>query len=368
MKDYSLQDYSGKTVLVTGDTGFKGSWLALWLSKLGADVTGLGLPPVTCDDNYVVTGLESKIHHIDGDIRDSNITSKIIQEIHPDFIFHLASQALVLDSYRDPHHTFTTNIVGTLNVLEAIRNNPSVKAGVMITSDKCYENRGWIYGYRESDPLGGRDPYSASKGAAELVISSYIRSYFTEENTPSLASVRAGNVIGGGDWAKDRIVPDTIRSLMKQEPVHIRNPHAVRPWQYVLEPLYGYLLLGSALLKDKKTYSGAWNFGPHYENAVSVKTLVKEILRQWGSGSYSIESSQNTAGESSILMLDISKAVQVLGWNPCLSLYESIRLTLDEYRVIDLMKQETYHQRSRHIDEYMKLREDRELEIRHIYD
>lgn len=356
MSNFSLQDYSGKKILITGDTGFKGSWLALWLLKLGGNVTGLGLPPVTREDNYVITGLESKIRHIDGDIRDPYLISDIIQEVKPDFVFHFAAQALVLDSYRDPHNTFTTNILGTLNILEAIRKVSSVKAAVMITSDKCYENREWIHGYRESDALGGKDPYSASKGAAEIVISSYIRSFFSSENTPAVASVRAGNVIGGGDWANDRIVPDCIRALKNQQPICIRNPHSVRPWQHVLEPLYGYLLLGSALRANRKKFSGPWNFGPHHKNAVPVELLVQEIIHQWGSGSYRVDSPDNAAAESSILMLDISKAVHLLGWTPCLSLKESVRLTLDEYKITSLTEQEVFDQRSRHIHEYMKLR------------
>ena len=357
MNDHSLQVYSGKRVLITGDTGFKGSWLALWLTKLGADVTGLGLPPVTCNDNFIVTGLESRIHHIDGDIRNPDIIIRVIQETQPDFVFHLAAQALVLNSYQDPHYTFTTNILGTLNVLEALRKNPLlVKTAVMVTSDKCYENREWVHGYRESDPLGGKDPYSASKGASEIVISSYIRSFFSDTDTTAVASVRAGNVIGGGDWSKDRIMPDVIRALMKKQPVHIRNPAAIRPWQHVLEPLYGYLLLGDALSKDRKKFSGAWNFGPHPCNAVSVETLVKEIIRLWGSGSYIVDSSENISAESSILMLDIAKAVQVLGWSPHLTLPESVRFTLDEYRINELSHEEVFHQRCRHIDEYMRMR------------
>lgn len=357
MKNSSLQTYSGKTVLVTGDTGFKGSWLSLWLSKLGANVVGLGLPPVTQDDNFIITGLGSKIQHIDGDIRDPEVVSDIIRDKRPDFVFHLAAQALVLDSYREPHQTFTTNIVGTLNVLEAVRNTSCVKAAVMITSDKCYENREWVHGYRESDPLGGKDPYSASKGAAEIVISSYIRSFFTDGDTPAVASVRAGNVIGGGDWAKNRIVPDCIRTLMKKQPIRIRNPDAIRPWQHVLEPLYGYLLLGSALRKNHKKFSGSWNFGPHPTSAVPVESLVKEIIRQWGSGSYQIESSENATAESAILMLDISKAIHILRWSPCLSLKDAVRFTLEEYRVTGLSEMEIYEQRSQHIDEYMKLQE-----------
>jgi CDP-glucose 4,6-dehydratase len=355
MTNFSLQTYSGKTILLTGDTGFKGSWLALWLLKLGARVTGFGLQPKTREDNFIVAGLPSKIDHINGDIRDYAAISEAIRVTRPDFVFHLAAQALVLDSYNDPYETFTTNVTGTLNVLEAIRKNPGVKVAVMITSDKCYENREWIHGYRESDPLGGRDPYSASKGAAEIVISSYIRSFFHEKNTPAVASVRAGNVIGGGDWSENRIVPDCIRSLVNEDQIHIRNPHAVRPWQHVLEPLYGYLLLGSALYSDKEKFTGAWNFGPFHQNAISVESLVQEIISQWGRGSYYVDSPNNAVKESTMLMLDISKAVHILGWRPRLSLKEALRYTVEEYRIEGLTEDEIYTQRLRHIDEYMNL-------------
>jgi CDP-glucose 4,6-dehydratase len=262
MKGTDNSIYKGKTVLVTWDTGFKGSWLSLWLGHLGARVIGYSLPPKTAGDNYNICALGEKIIHIDGDIRDYRALQDVFSKYEPDMVFHLAAQALVLDSYKDPLYTFETNTMGTVNVLEAIRHTPSVKAAIVVTSDKCYDNKEWIYGYRETDPMGGVDPYSASKGACEIVASSYIRSFFNGENTANVATVRAGNVLGGGDWCANRIVPDCIRALQDNKPITIRNPDAVRPWQHVLEPLNGYLLLGASLYASGKSYFGPWNFGP----------------------------------------------------------------------------------------------------------
>lgn len=358
MKDFSLNRYSGKRVFITGDTGFKGSWLAIWLQKLGARVTGFGLPPRNHEDNYIVSGLPSQIDHINGDIRDFPVLSDAMQKSRPDFVFHLAAQALVLDSYEDPYLTFTTNVTGTLNVLEVFRKCPGVKAAIMVTSDKCYENRECIQGYRESDPLGGRDPYSASKGAAEIIISSYIRSFFQEIDAPAVASVRAGNVIGGGDWSENRIIPDCIRSLKSNNPIEIRNPQSVRPWQHVLEPLYGYLLLGNTLSgPDGKTFCGPWNFGPYPSNIVKVEDLVKEIIQQWGSGTYQISEKEHTTKESNTLVLDISKAMQELKWRPVLPLKKTVQFTLDEYRIDGMSEDAVFNQRSAHIDEYMNIRQ-----------
>lgn len=356
MNDSSLQGYAGKNVLVTGDTGFKGSWLAIWLLKLGARVTGFGLPPNRAEDNYNVTGLSSKYHHINGDIRDLPAVMDAVTVFKPDVIFHLAAQALVLQSYKDPIETFETNVTGTLNVLETIRKNSSrVKAAVIVTSDKCYRNREWVHGYRETDALGGVDPYSASKAAAELVISSYGHSFFSSHDTPAVASVRAGNVIGGGDWSENRIIPDCIRALTQNSPIIIRNPQSVRPWQHVLEPLYGYLKLGSALCRNGNKFSGAWNFGPQPENAIAVESLVQEIVRMWGTGNYRIEKPEIPGRESSILMLDINKAVHRLHWHPALSLDKALQFTLEEYRISGMTKDDVLTQRYDHIDEYMSL-------------
>jgi CDP-glucose 4,6-dehydratase len=356
--------YSGKRVLITGDTGFKGSWLAIWLLKLGATVIGIGLPPKTPKDNYLVTGLSSRITHINGDIRNFKFICDTIQEYNPDYLFHLAAQPLVLDSYKDPLLTFSTNMIGTLNLLEQMRLKPGIKGAIFITSDKCYENRGWIHGYRESDPLGGQDPYSASKAGAEIIINSYIRSFFQKKGETVIASARAGNVIGGGDWSDNRIIPDCIRSLKSNRSIAIRNPHAIRPWQHVLEPLYGYLLLGCALAgEDNRLFCGPWNFGPLPSNTVNVENLVRELIRQAGKGRYHIpeQSCQNKyiANEAEILTLDINKAVQRLHWYPVLSLPKTIQFTLDEYMIDDLSTDAVFQQRSRHIDEYMTLQKKR---------
>lgn len=360
MNDFSLNSYKGKNVFITGDTGFKGSWLAIWLLKLGARVTGFGLPPKNREDNYIVSGLHSRIDHIDGDIRNYAVLSDAIEKSRPHFLFHLAAQALVLESFKDPYQTFTTNVTGTLNILEALRNNPGVKAAVMVTSDKCYENREWTHGYRESDPLGGRDPYSASKGAAEIVISSYTRSFFHERDTPAVASVRAGNVIGGGDWSENRIIPDCIRSLKQGKPIEVRNPRSVRPWQHVLEPLYGYLALGSALSgPDGKMFCGPWNFGPYPSSTVTVEEIVLEIIRQWGSGRYQVPGQGHENLESVMLALDITKVTHLLKWHPVLPLNKSVQFTIDEYKTNGMSEEEIFNQRSAHIDEYMDLQQKR---------
>jgi len=347
--------YVGRTVLVTGDTGFKGSWLSIWLHRLGARVAGLALPPKSEEDNYVICGLGDKNEHVDGDIRDYETVRNVMSEVKPSIVFHLAAQALVLDSYKDPLGTFQTNVLGTANVLEAIRGSSSVRAAVMVASDKCYENRERTRGYKETDPLGGRDPYSASKGASELVTSSYIRSFFSATHSASVASVRAGNVIGGGDWSPDRIMPDCIRALRRSEPVAVRNPDAVRPWQHVLEPLHGYLGLGTLLLKGGRRYSGAWNFGPSPKNRYPVRRLVEEVIRTWGSGSYRVKKDKG-AREARILALDISKAARLLGWRPALDFQTTVRFAVEEYRFHADDPEESFAQRAGQIDRYQKIR------------
>ncbi|MCB4790681.1 MAG: CDP-glucose 4,6-dehydratase [Elusimicrobia bacterium] len=348
--------YKNRTVLVTGDTGFKGSWLTIWLLSLGANVVGFALPPKTKNDNYVICGLNKKITHIDGDIRDYQILSKVFSRYRPDVVFHLAAQPLVLDSYKDPLYTFQANVLGTANLLESVRHTKSVKAVVNITSDKCYENHEWIYGYREIDPMGGKDPYSASKGAAEIITSSYMRSFFYQEHTSNIASVRAGNVIGGGDWANNRIFPDCMRALLKNKPVIVRNPESVRPWQHVLEPLSGYIALGSLLYTDKKKYSGAWNFGPLSKNMVSVRQFVEEIIRQWGSGKYIIEKKTSTNSEAGLLNLDISKALSKLNWYPVLDFKQAVKFSIDEYKIDGLNTKEVFSQRIDNINKYLEFR------------
>jgi CDP-glucose 4,6-dehydratase len=348
--------YEGKTVLVTGDTGFKGSWLAIWLLNLGAKVIGYGLKPRTAKDNFFVCNLKERIIHIEGDVRDQNHLLEVFKKYQPEIIFHLAAQALVLDSYEDPHYTYSTNVMGTVNLFEAVRKTPSVKIAINITSDKCYENREWIYGYREIDPMGGKDPYSASKGASEIITSSYMHSFFSSNTSTSIASARAGNVIGGGDWAKNRIFPDCMRSLSINEPIVIRNPDAVRPWQHVLEPLSGYLTLGSLLYTDGKEYSGAWNFGPLSKNMVSVKQLVDETIKQWGSGKYLIEVDPNHKHEANLLHLDISKAINRLKWYPVFDFKQTVRFAIDEYSIDNYTHEEIFNQRIDHIEKYIQLR------------
>ena len=347
--------YVGRKVIITGDTGFKGSWLALWLQKLGATVTGIGLDPKTSRDNYVACGLGSVITHHICDIRQYDKIQKIFTTTKPDMVFHLAAQALVSESYTCPRETFDINTQGTANILEAIRHTPSVQAGVMVTSDKCYENQGWVHSYRETDPLGGHDPYSASKGAAEIIISSYIRSFFSKDGTPVISSARAGNVIGGGDWSKNRIIPDFMRSLEERKSIDLRNPGAVRPWQHVLEPLYGYLLLGATMINTGHSFSGAWNFGPLYRNNLTVEDLIRRFIEQGKRGEMKIPDHRGNFHEAGFLSLDITKAVHQLGWHPVLDIETMIQFTLDEYRVDGLSTEAVFTQRYSHIDEYMNL-------------
>ena len=336
--------YKGKRVLVTGHTGFKGSWLTLWLHKLSADVTGLALAPNTKPNHFDLIGLNALIHNIEGDIRDAQTVQAAFAVVQPEIVFHLAAQPLVRDSYDDPKTTFDTNIGGTVNILEAIRNCPSVKSVIIVTSDKCYENKEWVWGYRENDPMGGHDPYSASKGAMEIVCSAYLRSFFQQgARGPHIgfATVRAGNVIGGGDWAKDRIIPDCIRALSKGEPIIVRNPKATRPWQHVLDPLSGYLLLARRLLDNPVQLSGAWNFGPLAADQITVKELAERFVTAWGSGKISTPSPHGKAPhEAHLLHLNIDKALAELDWHPSLDSSTAIDWTADWYRAWNSGKQD----------------------------
>lgn len=326
-----LKCFKNKKVLVTGHTGFKGGWLTIWLKMLGADVYGYSLEPIHENGIFTVTGIGNEINDLRGDIRDSGKLHNVFQNIQPEIAFHLAAQPIVLESYEYPRETFEVNTQGTVNVLEAIRNTASVKAAVMITTDKCYENREWIWGYREDDPMGGHDPYSASKGAAEIAIASYRRSFFKGNITTGIASARAGNVIGGGDWASYRLVPDIFRAIEKGNIIDIRNPLSTRPWQHVLEPLGGYLLLASKLLSDPQIYAEAWNFGPYTHHNRPVKDVVNLIIQFAKKGSWSDVSNVNKKHEANLLLLDISKANQKLGWHPALTFDEMIRFTTDWY-------------------------------------
>jgi len=331
--------FHGKRVLVTGHTGFKGAWLSLWLDRLGAQLSGIALDPRTERDVFVLSGLGERLRDHRADIRDLDAVLRIFAEEQPEVVFHLAAQPLVLASYEDPVGTFATNTQGTVHILEAIRHTPSVRAAVLITTDKCYENREWVYGYRESDPMGGHDPYSASKGAAELVIAAYRRSFFHRPGSAAIASARAGNVIGGGDWADYRLVPDIARAIESGQVLSIRNPQAVRPWQHVLEPLGGYLLLAQRLLEAPESFADAWNFGPLPHSIQPVRAVCDaffEYFRQHLPSAnehpgWRDTSSPEQLHEAGLLMLDISKALHRLGWQPVLSFREMVALTADWY-------------------------------------
>jgi CDP-glucose 4,6-dehydratase len=342
--------YASRRVLVTGHTGFKGAWLTEWLLMLGADITGYSLPPSTTPSLFESLGLEGRVKHVIGDINDAANVARIVEETQPDLIFHLAAQPLVRLSYEDPVRTYSTNVMGTINVLEASRRLVKPCAVICITTDKCYENREWLYGYREEDPLGGYDPYSSSKAAAEIAISSWRLSFFSpakiakgEIAAVGLASVRAGNVIGGGDWALDRIIPDCMRALAKGQAIGVRNPRATRPWQHVLEPLSGYLSLGAKLHRTllEPTRAGAnrlgqlcsaFNYGPALESNLSVGAVVAEVLKHWP-GTIQDLSDPKAVHEASLLNLATDKAYHTLAWQPRWHFAETIARTVSWYRL-----------------------------------
>lgn len=338
MIDIFNGNFKGKSVLVTGHTGFKGSWLSIWLHELGAEVIGVALEPYSEKDNYVLSGIGKMMKaDLRADIRDGKKMIDIFRRYQPEIVFHLAAQPLVRLSYEIPVETYQTNVMGSINIMEAARVTDSVKALVMITTDKCYENREQIWGYRENEPMGGYDPYSSSKGAAEIAIASWRRSYFNpsdygKKHHVSIASVRAGNVVGGGDWAKDRIVPDCIRALEADVPIAIRNPMAIRPWQHVLEPLSGYMLLASKMLQDPIKYCEGWNFGPRTESIIPVWDVVSLLTKYYGKGELKDVSDSNALHEANFLMLDISKAKIQLGWEPRTDIEKCCQLTADWYR------------------------------------
>ena len=323
--------YKNKKILVTGHCGFKGSWLTAWLLMMGADICGFSKNIPTSPSNFESIRIDKKIHHIIGDIKDIVKLKKTFQDFKPEIVFHLAAQPLVRKSYKEPKDTFDTNVIGTVNILECIKMSKSVKAGVIITSDKAYRNQEWIWGYRENDLLGGEDPYSASKGCAEIIINSYCKSFFKEG--PYIASTRAGNVIGGGDWAEDRIVPDAVRAWIKDKPVIIRHPESTRPWQHVLEPLSGYLLLGKLLYEQgNKFASQAYNFGPSNLDDNSVKDVLNCIKKYWNNAGWLIENNNSIAKESILLKLSCDKALSKLGWHSILSFEESMQMTASWYK------------------------------------
>jgi len=343
------QIFAGKRVLVTGHTGFKGSWLSLWLHKLGSEVYGLSLPPPTTPSMFEVCRIGELVDHGIGDIRDAELVRARVREAAPDLVLHLAAQPLVRRSYADPLETMATNVMGTAHVLEAVRALDRPCAVVVVSSDKCYENRGWVWGYRENDAMGGSDPYSASKGATELVTNSWRQSFFGPGGAVKLASGRAGNVIGGGDWAADRIIPDCIRAFAKGEGVALRNPKATRPWQHVLEPLGGYLLLAARLLGDEADqWCDGWNFGPNAEDVRTVDHLVGLAARHWGAESAWTAAPGPHPKEAAVLSLNCDKAIGELGWRPTWSCDSMIAHTVAWFRAyaaedID-MREFTYDQ------------------------
>ncbi len=326
--------YKGKNVVVTGHTGFKGSWLVAWLKQMGASVTGIALDPPSNPSHYDVSRLAEGIQDHRIDIRNLGTIEQIIVEAKPDFLFHLAAQPIVSVSYDDPIETWSTNVMGTINVLEALRKLNHDCSSVIITSDKCYDNVEWEWGYRENDRLGGPDPYSASKGAAEIAIQSYVKSYFSgSDNRVRVASARAGNVIGGGDWADHRIVPDCVQCWSKNEVVELRNPHSTRPWQHVLEPLGGYLILGASLSQDNALHGEAFNFGPQAQQSYSVLELVQQMSVSWPKVRWAeCEPQSSQFYESGLLKLNCDKALHFLKWHAVLGFEETVALTADWYR------------------------------------
>ena len=321
--------FHGKKVLITGHTGFKGSWLSLWLQSLGAEVIGYALAPPTIPSLFEEAKVGQGMTSVIGDIRDLQHLRSVFAEHQPEIVIHMAAQPLVRYSYIEPVETYSTNVMGTVNLLEAVRATPSVKAVVNVTTDKCYENREWAWGYRENEAMGGYDPYSSSKGCAELVTAAYRNSFFqpsTINHQPltAIASARAGNVIGGGDWAEDRLIPDIMRAIGEGRPVHIRNPHAIRPWQHVLVPLAGYLLLAQKLYEEGAAYAEGWNFGPNDEDAKPVQWIVERLTQSWGEGASWVLDAGDHPHEAHYLKLDCSKAKGRLDWHPRWHLDEAL--------------------------------------------
>jgi CDP-glucose 4,6-dehydratase len=330
------QFWKNKNILITGHTGFKGSWLTIWLKSLGANLTGYSLAPPTNPSLFELADVANGMQSITGDVRDLNHLKVALQKHSPEILIHMAAQSLVVKSHEDPHDTYTTNVLGTLNVLEAVRHSDSIKVVIIITSDKCYQNKEWVWGYREYDNLGGIDPYSNSKACAELITSAYRDSYFKKPRPPfkdvAVATVRAGNVIGGGDWAENRLIPDVMQSLINDNQVIIRNPNSIRPWQFVLEPLDGYLTLAERLWTNGPEYAEGWNFGPNENDAQSVSWIVEQLGKLWGTKTTWKELPQPYPHEANYLKLDCSKARQKLKWAPKLNLYTTLQWVVEWYQ------------------------------------
>jgi len=353
-----LDIYKNKKILITGSTGFKGSWLSFWLKKLGADVTGVALKPEKGSFIFNSLKLDKNIQQFYVDIKDRKKLSKIIKTIKPDIIFHLAAQSVVLRSIDKPLETFETNIMGSLNILEEYRNN-NINSLVFCTSDKCYENKEWIWGYRETDHLGGKDPYSASKACAEIIFSSYFRTYLNFNKNNKVGSVRAGNVIGGGDFKENRIIPDMIKSILKKKDLILRSPKSTRPWQHVLDPLYGYLLLGSNLLQNKLCVDlPSWNFGPDINDLYDVNYIAKSFINKWDS-KIKIKSINKNKNESHLLQLNSEKAKLELGWKPTLILDETIDYTYQWYYDYFIKGESSITITNRQIDSFTNKNENR---------
>jgi CDP-glucose 4,6-dehydratase len=325
--------WTGKRVFVTGHTGFKGSWLSIWLDALGAEVTGYALAPPTEPNLFDLCRVDRLVHSVIADVRDADRLAAAVAGARPEIVFHLAAQSIVRDSYKNPVETYATNVLGTAHLLHAVRSCGDVKAFVNITSDKCYENREWIWGYREPEPLGGYDPYSSSKACSELVTAAYRASFFNPEDPTGhkagIATARAGNVIGGGDFAPDRLLPDCVRAILKGEPIRLRNPDAIRPWQHVLEPLSGYLLLARKLHGDCRAFAGAWNFGPEDSDIRPVSWVVDRFCRLWGSGASHVKDEGRHPHEARLLKLDCSKARTELGWGPRWGIGKALEMSVE---------------------------------------
>lgn len=327
--------WTGRKVLMTGHTGFKGSWLSLWLQEMGAELTGLALDPPTDPSLFALAAVADGMDSRCGDIRDLEVVAETMADVRPEIVLHLAAESVVSTSYEEPVRTYATNVMGTVHVLEAVRRTDSVRAVVNVTSDKCYDNTGMVWGYRENEPMGGFDPYSNSKGCAELVTSAYRSSFFGGAGAPALGSARAGNVVGGGDWTPRQLVPDVMQALISERPIRLRSPQAVRPWQFVLEPLAGYLLLAERLAAtDGATVAQGWNFGPAYADCWPVARIVDSLVEAWGAGEW-IDDSGGHFHEAGYLKLDSSMAHERLGWRPCLPLPEALRWVAAWYRAFD---------------------------------
>lgn len=325
----NLQFWEGKKVFVTGHTGFKGSWTVIWLKKLGAIVKGYALAPNTDPSLFKVARVNEGILSDIGDIRDLNNLKQSILDFQPDIVIHMAAQPLVRLSYQDPVGTYQTNVLGTVNLLEAVRSCPSVQSVVNVTTDKCYENNEWNWGYRENEPMGGYDPYSSSKGCSELVTSAYRRSFFSDQSDVSLASARAGNVVGGGDWSDDRLIPDVLKAFNSAEPVLVRNPDATRPWQHVLEPIRGYFSLAEKLYTCGDKFATGWNFGPNDECVQTVSYVLDYFVANWPKTVYWTLDLRDQPHEAKLLKLDISKAKAELGWSPKMNLNSTLHSIID---------------------------------------